>query len=195
MCFLSFGFARITEEAITTGIILMGFMLCFMAVMLYSTLSPVNERFEIGTRTAQHQYGPFRIEVESTIKYVDDFAEIEENENPGIKTRTINCRAITKEGDVIASKHDTQVVGSRPLSIFMFFSLGGGDNPDIQSTNRRIMTIASEVKDEAIEHIANNGNDPEIKAALESQLGEEWDENDKNENERGNGKSNVIAIR
>lgn len=183
VCILTLGFTGMVGGFAELLTLVIGVSLLTLATLIYSTYSPSNQRFELGTRSAEHQYGPISFETESTIEYAAENENLQQNS--GMKLRTVECEAFTDDGENIASATETQAVGSRPLSIFAFLEFAGGDRTDVQSTERHVREVTSKVKENALERIATGGDDPELKAALETELGEEFhaDEADKTENQ------------
>lgn len=175
ICFVLLGISGLFGILTTGALLAIGMFFVALAMMTYNLLSPVDQRFELGTQSAEHQYGPFRIVVESAIEF-KGAKEMEEND---FKIRTVRCKAVTEDGETIASEREDQVVGSRPLTVKSWFSFSGGDHATVQSTEEHVREVSKRVKDDAVERIANGGNDPSLKAALEAEFGEEWrsDEN------------------
>jgi hypothetical protein len=176
ICFIiwgSLGIAGIFHPPITITFLSVGPFFLLIGLAIYNAYQHLDHRFELGERSAEHQYGPFKIKAESLIEYPEESGEVLKN---GVKTRTVNCKACTEDGEVITSESDTQIVGSRPTTAIgeVLFRFLKGDDRYIQSTEKHIKEVSLWVKDDAMEQIANGGNNPGIKAALEAEFGEEW---------------------
>jgi hypothetical protein len=171
VCLIFLGLAGILSSTLSMIVLIGGLVSISMGLVLHNNLSPVHHRFEPGTRSAEHQYGPFMIRAESTIE-VDTEGMSKEYARP--KTRTIKCEAITEDGETLVSESDTEIVGDTPLTLLPGITIRRGDSSHAQSTENHVQEVSSQVKEDAVTQIANNGNDPDLKAALESELGEEW---------------------
>jgi hypothetical protein len=94
ICFVLLGISGLFGILTTGALLAIGMFFVALAMMTYNLLSPVDQRFELGTQSAEHQYGPFRIVVESAIEF-KGAKEMEEND---FKIRTVRCKAVTEDG-------------------------------------------------------------------------------------------------
>jgi hypothetical protein len=169
VCFILFGISGLAGSSLTVLSLMTGLISLAVALVSRNLLWPLDQRFELGTRSAEHQYGPFKIKVESTIGY-----ESEEDYDWEYKFRTVDCEAIAEDGDTLAAESERRIVGSAAEPGLTSLFHRGGDDAHAQTTESHVREVSARVKDDALDRIANGDNDPGLKAALETELGEEW---------------------
>jgi hypothetical protein len=115
------------------------------------------ERFEVGPFEASHPYKRVTITTDVEIQY---------DEDERAKTRTVECAAVAEDGTTIFCESDTEAVGEK----LHLFGLVGGDYDNVRSTTDHILAVSPPVREYVDEWIAAEGNDPEVKAALETEF-------------------------
>ena len=132
-----------------------------VSAVLFSVLE---DRFEIGRSIATHEYNGITIHAETEVYFEEAVDQAGRK-----KFREVECKAIDKNGRVIARKSDTEQIGIDGMDDWL---LGGGDLSDVRSTSHHVVAVAGEIHDVIDEGYASNWNDPEPKAALETEFGD-----------------------
>ena len=155
-------FVLMTAGSVTTGLVSTALHVSVLIMILlggYRTVTapPPRERFEVGTFHGGHQYNETTIEATVDIRY---------DEDEQMKVRTVECTAVAEDGTTIFRERDTDVIGEKPHS----FNLLGGDFDGVRSTTDHILAVSTPVHEYVDEWLASEGNDPAVKAALETEF-------------------------
>jgi hypothetical protein len=86
----------------------------------------------------------------------------------GIKSRVIECVAVTDDGEEIANEASTMQLGEQPR----WFGLCGGDLGFVPSTSAHTLTVIEPVHEAVDAFLDMEGTDPELAAAFAVELGE-----------------------